>query len=66
MSNERLSRIAAALCLGGGVLIAASACAPKVGSDLWCYNLTNTPVGDWTGNQAIDFTKHCVVDAMTK
>ncbi len=37
-----------------------TACSPEVGSDSWCAQLKEKPKGDWTANEAKDFTKHCV------
>lgn len=42
-----------ALSLGG--------CAPEVGSDKWCANLKGKPKGDWSLNEATDYTKHCII-----
>ena len=39
---------------------AVSACAPEVGSEEWCADLKEKPKGDWTANEAADFTKHCL------
>jgi hypothetical protein len=36
-------------------------CAPEVGSDQWCVNLKEKPKGDWSMNEAADFTKHCII-----
>jgi hypothetical protein len=36
-------------------------CAPEVGSDQWCANLKEKPKGDWSMNEAADFTKHCII-----
>ena len=37
-------------------------CTPEVGSKAWCEQMKETPKGDWTGNEAVDFTKHCLFD----
>jgi len=37
-----------------------SACAPEIGSERWCNNLKEKPKGDWSMNEAANFTKHCV------
>lgn len=37
-----------------------SACSPEIGSDEWCADLKEKPKGDWTANEAADFTKHCL------
>ena len=46
-------------------LIVASAalqgCAPEVGSDAWCDEMSEKPKGDWTANQAKDYAKHCIL-----
>jgi len=41
-------------------LILISACAPEVGSEKWCAQMKEKPKGDWTVNEATDFTKHCI------
>jgi protein involved in sex pheromone biosynthesis len=38
-----------------------SGCSPEVGSDKWCKQLQEKPKGDWTANEAADFTKHCIL-----
>jgi DUF3012 family protein len=37
-----------------------SACAPEVGSEKWCAQMKEKPKGDWTANEAADFTRHCI------
>lgn len=37
-----------------------SACSPEVGSEKWCQNIEQKPKGDVTGNEAADYTKHCL------
>ncbi len=37
-----------------------SACAPEVGSEKWCTQMEEKPKGDWTVNEATDYTKHCI------
>lgn len=41
-------------------LIFLSGCAPEVGSEKWCEQIKEKPKGDWTANEAADFTKHCL------
>ncbi|WP_286234770.1 DUF3012 domain-containing protein [Thalassotalea sediminis] len=36
------------------------ACAPEVGTKAWCEALKEKPKGDWTANEAADYTKHCL------
>jgi len=36
-------------------------CVPEVGSDQWCANLKEKPAGDWSMNEAADYTKHCII-----
>lgn len=33
----------------------------KVGSDAWCENMEEKPKGDWTANEAGDYTKYCLM-----
>jgi hypothetical protein len=37
-----------------------TACSPEVGSKQWCEAMKEKPKGDWTANEAKDFTKHCI------
>lgn len=41
-------------------LVFLSACAPEVGSEKWCAQIKEKPKGDWTANEAADYTKHCL------
>ena len=41
-------------------ITALAACSPEVGSKEWCEDLKAKPKGDWTSNEAADFTKNCV------
>ena len=47
--------------VGFGLVISLSACAPEVGSDKWCAALKEKPKGDWTANEAAEFTKNCLL-----
>ena len=38
-----------------------TACSPEVGSKEWCEDLKAKPKGEWTANEAGNFTKHCVL-----
>jgi hypothetical protein len=35
-------------------------CVPEVGSDRWCAWLEEKPKGEWTANEAVAYTKHCI------
>lgn len=37
-----------------------SGCAPEVGSEKWCQQLSEKPKGEWTANEAADYAKHCL------
>jgi DUF3012 family protein len=37
-----------------------SACAPEVGSEKWCSQMKDKPKGDWTANEATEYTKNCI------
>jgi hypothetical protein len=39
-----------------------AACAPAVGSERWCAAMRDKPRGDWSANEALDFTRHCLLD----
>ncbi|WP_317931064.1 DUF3012 domain-containing protein [Halioxenophilus sp. WMMB6] len=40
-----------------------AACQPEVGSDAWCKKMADKPSGDWTANEAADYTKYCIFKA---
>ncbi len=42
------------------LLISLTACSPEVGSEAWCNNQKEKPKGDWTANEAGNYTKHCL------
>lgn len=35
-------------------------CSPEIGSEAWCKQLKEKPKGDWTVNEARDYTRHCI------
>ena len=35
-------------------------CAPEIGSEAWCKDMDAKPKGEWTANEATDYTKHCL------
>ena len=41
-------------------LLAVPGCAPEVGSESWCKMITEKAKGEWTGNEAADYAKHCL------
>ena len=43
------------------MILLCTACA-EVGSERWCNNMEEKPKGDWSTNEAMDYTKHCVFD----
>jgi len=47
--------------VGFGLAVSLTGCAPEVGSDKWCAALKEKPKGDWSANEAADFTKHCLL-----
>jgi len=49
------------LVVGFGMVMSLSGCAPEVGSEKWCAALKEKPKGDWSANEAADFTKHCLL-----
>lgn len=38
-----------------------TACTPEIGSDKWCDNMQEKPKGEWSMNEAGDFTKFCIL-----
>ena len=48
-----------------GCLLVAGAltgCEPEVGSERWCDMMRDTPRGDWSTNDALDFARYCVLN----
>ena len=39
----------------------ALACAPEVGSEAWCDDMSEKSKGDWTANEAKDYARHCIL-----
>jgi hypothetical protein len=37
-------------------------CAPEVGSARWCEAMKDKPRGDWTGNEALEYARNCVLN----
>ena len=42
------------------ITLALSACS-KVGSESWCEDLKDKPKGEWTADEAGQYTKYCVL-----
>ena len=57
MIIRQLSALAFSLLL----LTSLSGCSPEVGSEAWCEQMKEKPKGDWSGNEAADFAKHCLL-----
>lgn len=57
MQMPKILKITAILFFAGAL----SACSPEVGSKEWCEDLKAKPKGEWTANEAADFTKHCIL-----
>ncbi len=55
-SFVKLSAVAMAALFAIGL----SGCAPEVGSDKWCEQMSEKNKGDWSSNEAADYAKHCV------
>jgi hypothetical protein len=44
-----------------GLAVWLAACAPEVGSPRWCEAMREKPRGDWTANEALEFTRSCLL-----
>jgi hypothetical protein len=42
------------------VVFFCAGCAPEVGSEAWCNKMAEKPKGDWTANEAKEYTKNCI------
>lgn len=45
-----------------GLTAALAGCAPEVGSERWCEQMRDKPRGDWTGNEALEYGKSCIIN----
>ncbi|WP_289282885.1 MULTISPECIES: DUF3012 domain-containing protein [unclassified Methylophaga] len=43
-----------------------TACSPEVGSEDWCQMMKDKAKGDWTANEAADFTRFCIFPSNDK
>jgi hypothetical protein len=43
-----------------------TACSPEVGSEDWCQMMKDKAKGDWTANEAADFTRYCIFPSNDK
>jgi hypothetical protein len=59
--REGVALMAARAVLIASLVTAVAACAPEIGSKRWCGAMRDKPRGDWTGNEALDFARHCVL-----
>ncbi len=47
--------------LASAFALGVAACSPEVGSPEWCQQMKEKPKGDWTANEATEFTKNCLM-----
>ena len=47
-------------------LLLLTGCDPEVGSKAWCEKMDEKPKEDWSGNEAADYGKHCILDMQEK
>ena len=40
--------------------VAMAGCTPPVGSEAWCKQMKEKDAGDWSANEAAEYTKHCM------
>ncbi len=43
------------------LIVILTGCAPEIGSEEWCEDMKEKSKGDWTANEAKDFTKFCLL-----
>jgi hypothetical protein len=41
-------------------LLAATGCAPEIGSEAWCDQMDKKTKGDWSLNEASEYAKSCI------
>ena len=61
MSKAWRRQVTARAMLVVGITLWLEACAPEVGSERWCEAMREKPRGDWTGNEAVEFARSCVL-----
>ena len=64
MQNDRHRRITYAFALLAGAALI-SGCADKPGSEGWCNDMSAKSKGEWTGDEAKTYAKHCVLESTT-
>lgn len=42
------------------VMMLGAGCSPEVGSKAWCEQMKEKPKGDWSANDATEYTKSCL------
>ena len=42
------------------------ACSPEVGSDSWCKKMADTPQGEWSMKDGMDFSDDCDVEDLMR
>lgn len=52
---------AAAAAVAALAALSGTACAPEPGSEAWCEKMRETPKGDWSANETVEFAKSCVL-----
>ena len=62
ISNQGETRMNKFIIFIAGTLLLCSitGCSPEVGSEAWCKKLAEKPKGDWTANEATEYTKNCI------
>lgn len=57
LAMKKIAMLSLVALFGLGV----AACSPEVGSPEWCDAMKEKPKGEWSANEATDFTKHCIM-----
>ncbi len=58
---KQLKRVSLTLAVAMLFSVGLTACSPEVGSKEWCEEMKKKDKGDWSGNEAADFAKSCVL-----
>jgi hypothetical protein len=59
--RQRSSITVAALSVACAAALLAG-CEPEVGSERWCEAMREKPRGDWTGNEALEYARSCILE----
>lgn len=58
---KTLQKASSSVALALVVTMGLAACSPEVGSKEWCEEMKEKDKGSWTGDEAAEFAKSCIL-----